>query len=101
MMCSLLNRGRCCSLHALDDGLWTGPHVAQWTRFVAGASSCTTTRMGWEYLKGLRLRLRVPRPEHQDADPQQQEAWKKKRDSRDSPTASRVSQRRRRSLGNK
>lgn len=33
---------------------------------------------GWEYLKSLRLRLRVPRPEHDEADPIEPEAWKKK-----------------------
>ena len=35
-------------------------------------------QQGWEYLKQMRLRLRVPRPEHQEADPEEQEAWKKK-----------------------
>ncbi len=35
-------------------------------------------QQGWEYLKQMRMRLRVPRQSHQEADPDQQEAWKKK-----------------------
>ena len=35
-------------------------------------------QQGWEYLKQMRLRLRVPRPEHQEANPEDREAWKKK-----------------------
>ena len=34
-------------------------------------------QQGWEYLKQMRMRLRVPRPSHQEADPDEQEAWKK------------------------
>lgn len=35
-------------------------------------------QQGWEYLKQMRQRLRVPRQSHQEADPNEQEAWKKK-----------------------
>lgn len=35
-------------------------------------------QQGWEYLKQMRLRLRVPRPEHQEANPEEQQTWKKK-----------------------
>lgn len=59
-----------------DDGLWTGPKVAQWMSELLGHP--VAPQRGWEYLKGLRLRLRVPRPEHLDADPESQSAWKKK-----------------------
>ena len=33
---------------------------------------------GWEYLKAMRLGLRVARPSHQEADFTEQEKWKKK-----------------------
>jgi hypothetical protein len=33
---------------------------------------------GWEYLPGMRYKLRSPRPEHDKADPIEQEQWKKK-----------------------
>ena len=32
---------------------------------------------GWEYLKAMEYRLRIPRPENKQADPIEQEAWKK------------------------
>lgn len=59
-----------------DGGMWTGPKVAQWMSELLGHS--VSPQRGWEYLKSLRLRLRVPRPEHDEADPIEQEAWKKK-----------------------
>jgi hypothetical protein len=33
---------------------------------------------GWEYLRGLKMRLRVPRPHHEETNWEEQEAWKKK-----------------------
>ena len=33
---------------------------------------------GWEYLKSMKFRLRVPRPEHQESDILEQQEWKKK-----------------------
>ena len=33
---------------------------------------------GWEYLKSMKFRLRVARPEHQESDILEQEEWKKK-----------------------
>jgi hypothetical protein len=33
---------------------------------------------GWEYLKAMGLRLRVPRPSHQETGFTEQEQWKKK-----------------------
>ena len=35
-------------------------------------------QQGWEYLKAMELRLRVPRPQHQESDAEVQEVWKKK-----------------------
>lgn len=58
-----------------DGGLWTGPKVAQWMSDLL--EQPVSPQRGWEYLKGLRLHLRVPRPEHDQASPEEQEAWKK------------------------
>jgi len=33
---------------------------------------------GWDYLRQMELRLKYPRPAHEEADPFEQEAWKKK-----------------------
>lgn len=61
---------------APDGGLWNGRKVAQYlSELVAQPMS---RQQGWEYLKQMRMRLRVPRPSHQEADPDEQEAWKKK-----------------------
>ncbi len=69
---------------APDGGLWNGPEgiaspaprkVADYLSELIGES--ISRQQGWEYLKQMRLRLRVPRPEHQEADPEEQEAWKK------------------------
>ena len=59
-----------------DGGLWTSSKVALWLSNLLERP--VSPQRGWEYLKGLGLRLRVPRPEHQEADPIKQEAWKKK-----------------------
>lgn len=59
-----------------DGGLWTGPKVALWMSDLLG--ELVSPQRGWEYLKGLQLRLRIPRPEHQAADADEQETWKKK-----------------------
>lgn len=59
-----------------DGGLWSGPKVAGWMSSLLGRK--VSPQRGWEYLKGLGLRLRVPRPEHHESDPVEQEAWKKK-----------------------
>lgn len=59
-----------------DGGLWSGPKVAAWMSSLLGRP--VSPQRGWEYLKGWRWRLRVPRPEHQESDPVAQEEWKKK-----------------------
>jgi transposase len=61
---------------APDGGLWNGRKVAEYLSELIGQS--ISRQLGWEYLKQMRMRLRVPRPSHSEADPEQQEAWKKK-----------------------
>ncbi len=53
----------------------TSPKVADWIAQLLGRP--VARQRGWEYLRQMRLRLRVPRPQHHEADPQQQEEWKK------------------------
>lgn len=61
---------------APDGGLWNGRKVADYLSEVLGTP--VSRQQGWEYLKAMELRLRVPRPQHQESDLQEQEAWKKK-----------------------
>ena len=58
-----------------DGGVWSGPKVAAWMSELLGFQ--VHPQRGWEYLKGLRYRLRCPRPHHQKADEAEQESWKK------------------------
>lgn len=58
-----------------DGDLWDGPKVAQWMSQLLGRP--IHPQRGWEYLRALEMRRRRPRPEHQEADPVEQEAWKK------------------------
>ena len=55
---------------------WTGGGASPAPRKVADYLSKLigepiSRQQGWEYLKLLRLRLRVPRPEHQEANPEE------------------------------
>lgn len=50
--------------------------VADWSSELLGRR--VSPQRGWEYLRQMRFRLRTPRPEHQEADPVEQEVWKKK-----------------------
>src|SRR4028119_804401 len=59
-----------------DGGLWNGRKVADWMSELKGEKVCR--QRGWEYLKSMKFRLRVPRPEHKDSDILEQEEWKKK-----------------------
>jgi transposase len=61
---------------APDGGLWNGRKVADYLTEVLGTP--VGRQQGWEYLKQMELRLRVPRPQHQESDIEEQEAWKKK-----------------------
>lgn len=61
---------------APDGGLWNGRKVADYLSELLGTP--ISRQQGWEYLKQMELRLRVPRPQHQESDSEVQEAWKKK-----------------------
>jgi transposase len=58
-----------------ESGLWNGRKVADWMSRVLERP--IAPQRGWEYLKQMEFRLRVPRPEHQQQDPVEQAAWKK------------------------
>lgn len=60
---------------APDGGLWNGRKVADYVSELLGVDM--SRQQGWEYLKQLELRSRVPRPQHQEADLEEQQAWKK------------------------
>lgn len=60
---------------APDGGLWNGRKVAQWMSEITGK---TVSRIrGWEYLRQMEYTLKVPRGEHQESSPAQQQDWKK------------------------
>lgn len=61
---------------APEGGLWNGRKVADWIANLIERP--VAAQRGWEYLRSLEQRLRVPRPEHEAADPVEQSAWKKK-----------------------
>jgi hypothetical protein len=63
-----------------DGGLWNGPKVAMWMSDLLERK--VSPQRGWEYLRQMRFRLWVPRPEHEGADLAEQEAWKKNSRSR-------------------
>jgi transposase len=81
-----------------DGGLWNGRKVADWMSEILGRK--VARQRGWEYLKSMRFRLRVPRPEHEQADFLEQEEWKKKFAPTGEKNPARVSRKRRRNLGN-
>ena len=56
-----------------DSGM--GAHVADWLSEVTGLT--ISRQRGWEILRQMTFRLRVPRPSHTESDPFEQEAWKK------------------------
>ena len=75
MMCSKHDCGRLCSPHRrMED---CGQVQRQHSGLVLLLGHPVSRQRGWGYLKSLRLRLRVPRPEHDEADPIEPEAWKK------------------------
>ena len=61
---------------APKGGLWNGRKVTDYLRESFDIS--VSRQQGWVYLKQMEFRLRVPRPEHQEADLEAQEEWKKK-----------------------
>jgi len=58
-----------------DGGLWNGRKVADYLSDLLDKS--ISRQQGWVYLRQLEWRLRVPRPQHQETDPEVQDAWKK------------------------
>jgi transposase len=58
-----------------DGDLWDGPKVAQWMSQILERP--VHPQRGWEYLRSMQMRLRRPRPLHQEADLVEQQAWKK------------------------
>lgn len=60
---------------APDGGLWNGRKVADWMSGILERP--ISPQRGWEYFKAMEYRLRVPRPENQKADENEQETWKK------------------------
>jgi transposase len=59
-----------------DGGLWTGPKVARWIQQATGRER-VVPQLGWDYLKRLGFSLQQPRPRHQQASQEAQEAFKK------------------------
>ena len=56
-------------------GQWNGRKVAEWIADLIGRP--VSRQRGWEYLKQMRFRLRVPRPEHTESSLEEQAQWKK------------------------
>ena len=61
---------------APDGGLWNGRKVADWLSEVTRTT--ISRHWGWEILRQMTFRLRVPRPSHTESDPVELQAWKKK-----------------------
>lgn len=59
-----------------DGGLWSSRKVAEWIEGRTGRRGVRAQR-GWEYLRKLGHTPQVPRPQNADADPAEQEAFKK------------------------
>ena len=60
---------------APDGGLWNGGKVADWLSEWTGEQ--ISRHRGWEYLREMGYRLKVPRPQHQETGLEQQQQWKK------------------------
>jgi transposase len=59
-----------------DGGLWNSRKVAEWIEERTGRRGLRAQR-GWEYLRRLGYTPQVPSPSNAEADPEQQEAFKK------------------------
>jgi hypothetical protein len=58
-----------------DGGLWNGPKVA--TKMTELTGKPIHRQRGWEYLRLMNFRQLVPRAQHDEADIEQQQEWKK------------------------
>ncbi len=58
-----------------DGGLWNSRKVADWMSNILDYP--VSIQRGWDYLRSLDLRLKVPRPQHNLTNSNIQEAWKK------------------------
>lgn len=59
-----------------DQGIWTGPKVANWIAQKTGKEKIWPQR-GWDYLKKCRYSPQKPRPSHKKGDKIEQEELKK------------------------
>ena len=60
---------------APDGGLWSGPKVAAWMAERLGRA--VGGQRGWEHLRRLGYAPKVPRPSHEQADPEERAAFPK------------------------
>lgn len=60
---------------APDGGLWNGRKVADWLSCITGRQM--SRQRGWEILRQMTFRLRVPRPAHIKSDQLEHQVWKK------------------------
>lgn len=68
--------GRALKAPPEDGGLWSSRKVAEWIEAKTGRRGVRAQR-GWEYLRKLGHTPQVPRPTSAEADPEEQEAFKK------------------------
>jgi transposase len=59
-----------------EGGMWSSSKVARWIERRTGRPNVRAQR-GWEYLRKLGQTPQVPRPSNAEADPEEQEAFKK------------------------
>jgi transposase len=59
-----------------DGGMWSSSKVARWIENKSGRRGLRPQR-GWEYLRKLGNSPQVPRPSHADANPEEQQAFKR------------------------
>lgn len=81
-----------------EGGLWNGRKVADWIAQLIGRA--VSRQRGWEYLKQMEYRLRVPRPAHTESSLSEQDEWKKKSGNSSQTNSEFQSRLRRTSLGN-
>lgn len=60
---------------APDGGLWNGSKVADWMAQLMERP--VHRQRGWDYLRQMNFRQRIPRPQHTEAETEQQQGWKK------------------------